>query len=151
MKRLIQMTMIMGMFLLLAGMQLWFQAPLGVQAQADGCSLATLNGTYIYSYDGVSITDEGQTPYAYAGQENYNGDGTMTGTFSGSLGSNVTRFGTYDGTYTLEANCRGTLITVASDGLTLSFDIFVDPGTGDFFFAAIDAGEVNQGLNRKAQ
>lgn len=151
MKRLIQMTVIMGMFLLLAGAQLWFQAPLGVQAQSDGCTLATLNGNYIYSYDGVSIADEGQTPYAYAGQETYNGDGTMTGTFSGSLGGVITQFGTYDGTYTLEATCRGTLITVDPEGVVLSFDIYVDPSTGDFFFTAIDTGEVSQGLNRKVQ
>jgi len=147
----IQITVIVGMFLLLAGVQMWFQAPLGVQAQSNGCSLATLNGNYIYGYDGVSVTDEGQTSYAYAGQETYNGDGTMSGIFSGSFGGEITQFGTYDGTYTLEVNCRGTLITTDPEGVELSFDIFVDPTTGNFFFTAIDPGEVSQGLDRKVQ
>ncbi len=58
----------------------------------------------------------------------------------------------YTGTYTLEADCSGTLATVDDvSGDVLNFDLFLDPETGDFFFTATDAGEVSQGLNRKTR
>ncbi len=151
MKRWMQTGLMFGAFLVLAAAQLWFQSPLGVEAQPEGCSVETLSGSYIYAYDGFSVNENGQTPYAYAGQEVYNGDGSMSGTFSGSLGGEITQFGTYTGIYTLKADCTGTLITVDPEGVELSFDIYIDPNRGDFFFTAIDAGEVSQGWNRKVQ
>jgi len=151
MKRFFQAGLMVSAFLLLAVAQMWFQAPVGVNAQPDGCLLETLTGSYIYAYDGYTVNETGQTPYAYAGKEFYNGDGSMSGTFSGSLGGEITQFGTYTGIYTLKADCTGTLVTVDPEGVELSFDIYMDPNRGDFFFTAIDPGEVSQGWNRRVQ
>lgn len=47
------------------------------------CSLATLQGTYLFAYDGIVIEDNGMHTLAgVGGQEVYNGAGTMTGVYS---------------------------------------------------------------------
>ena len=74
-----------------AGLALALQLPQGASAQAQACSLETLQGDYIYSYDGVTVADGQQTPYAYAGRENYDGQGGMTGVYSGSYGGEAAR------------------------------------------------------------
>ena len=52
------------------------------------------------------MTDGQNIPFAFAGRETYNGDGTMSGIFSGIDSTGVTRSGTYPGVYTVNEDCR---------------------------------------------
>jgi len=142
---------IVGAATVVAALLLLPQAPLG----QSGCSLETLSGAYIWSYDGISLDRAAGTEnhYAFAGRESYSGDGAMSGMYSGNFeGGEVARNQRYTGTYTVNADCSGTLVTI-DEGLTeadaLSYDIYIDESTGDFFFTAIDDTEINQGYNRK--
>ena len=46
------------------------------------CSLRTLKGTYLYHCAGVRIENGQPVHFAFAGKDQYNGDGTMTGVYS---------------------------------------------------------------------
>jgi hypothetical protein len=77
----------------------------------QSCSLATLKGTYIFEYEGFTLVDGQQVPFAFAGFEYYNGDGTMRGVFSGTSDSSIVEDVEYTGRYTVKPDCKSTLTT----------------------------------------
>jgi hypothetical protein len=113
-----------------------------------GCSLATLRGTYIYAYEGFNIENGTQIPVAYAGQEVYYGDGTMTGVYSASTNGTITRNIPYTGTYTVNGDCTGTLTTTEEIG-TFHYDQFVGLNGDEFSWVATDPGIVASGFERR--
>ena len=113
-----------------------------------GCSLATLRGTYIYDYEGFNIENGTQIPVAYAGQEVYYGDGTVTGVYSASTNGTITRNVPYTGTYTVNGDCTGTLTTTEETG-TFHYDQFVRPKGDEFSWVATDPGVVASGFQRR--
>jgi hypothetical protein len=148
MKNLIRPTILVGALAAMAALIFVSQTPHG----QDGCSLATLSGNYIWSYDGMTLDGDARLPYAYAGMENYNADGTMSGMYSGTYNGEAARNVTYTGAYTVNADCSGTLATLddgAAEEDALTYDIYINASTGNFYFTAIDEGEANQGFNRK--
>jgi hypothetical protein len=112
------------------------------------CSLATLQGTYIFAAEGFNIENGTPSPIAYAGQEVYNGDGTMTGVYSVSTNGTITRNIPYTGTYTLNEDCTGTLTTTEELG-TFHYDQFVGPKGDEFSWVATDPGIVVSGFERR--
>jgi hypothetical protein len=113
-----------------------------------GCSLATLRGTYIFAYKQFTIENGTQIPAAFAGQEVYDGDGTMTGVYSASVNGQITRNVPYTGTYTVNADCTGTLTTTEELG-TFHYDQFVGPKGDEFSWVATDPGIVAAGFERR--
>jgi hypothetical protein len=113
-----------------------------------GCSLATLRGTYIFAYEGFNIENGTPIPVAFAGQEVYDGDGTMTGVYSASTNGQITRNVPYTGTYTVNADCTGTLTTTEEIG-TFHYDQFVGPTGDEFSWVATDPGIVAAGFERR--
>jgi hypothetical protein len=74
------------------------------------CSEATLDGRYLFSFDGFELKDNGKdVPFAQAGYEVYDGNGHVKGVFSGNLNGEITRNGNFSGTYTVKANCTSTV------------------------------------------
>ena len=60
----------------------------------SGCSVGTLRGAYIYALDGFTIAGEmasQRTPFAQAGREIFNGDGTMSGVGTANFNGTVVR------------------------------------------------------------
>ena len=112
------------------------------------CSLATLRGTYIYAYDGFNVENGQRFPFAFAGQEVYYGDGTMTGVHSASTNGTITRDIPYTGTYTVNRDCTGTLTTTEELG-TFHYDQFVGPKGNEFSWVATDPGVVASGFERR--
>jgi hypothetical protein len=124
----------------------WSRAP---QARDFlSCSLATLQGTYIYAYEGFTIENGQQTPFAFAGQEVYYGDGTMTGVYSASTNGAVIQNIPYTGTYTVNADCTSTLTTTEELG-TFHYDQFLGPKGDEFSWVATDPGTVASGFERR--
>jgi len=150
MKNSIKFVVGIGVVAIAVGIFAFANSSIGVQAQT-GCSLETLNGNYIYSYDGFEVTGSGNLPVAYTGRETYNGDGTMTGIFSGFDSTGVTSGATYGGTYNVNADCTGTLITDPGTEAELTFDIYIDESTGNFYFTDTTGFIITQGFNRKVQ
>jgi hypothetical protein len=136
-----------GLLVALGGLSLqWGRAP-----QAEDvlrCSLATLRGTYIDVSEGFNIENGQQIPVAYAGQEVYDGDGTMTGIYSVSTNGTITRNIPYTGTYTVNEDCTGTLTTTEEAG-TFHYDQFMGPKGDEFNWVATDPGVVATGVERR--
>jgi hypothetical protein len=96
-------------------------------AQAP-CGVHTLRGSYVFNAHGWNITANGAVPKAIVEGIDFNGDGTLVVPFAtASINGTINRSSGGLGTYTVEADCTGTL-TFTVPGI--SFDIFVQPGDG---------------------
>ena len=73
------------------------------------CSEATLDGTYLFAYDGFVIKDNEKVPFASSGYEVYDGNGHVKGVYSGNFGGEIIRNQPISGTYTVKAGCTGTV------------------------------------------
>ena len=73
------------------------------------CSKATLKGTYLFAQNGVEIKGNEQRPFAIAGYDVFDGNGEVKGVASGNFNGEVFRNDRFTGTYTVKANCTGTV------------------------------------------
>jgi hypothetical protein len=87
------------------------------------CSEATLDGTYLFAYDGFEIKGNEKVPFASAGYEVYDGNGNVKGVASTNVNGKVTRNEPFSGTYTVKADCTGT--STYTDGTR--YDEFIAP------------------------
>ena len=116
----------------------------------SGCSAGTLRGAYIYAQDGFTITGataSQRTPFAQAGREIFNGDGTMSGIATANFNGAVSRV-TYRGTYTVQADCSGAVVFTDSDGVVSHYDIAIEDGGAEFGFVQTDANIVTAAFER---
>jgi hypothetical protein len=93
------------------------------------CSEATLDGTYLFAHDGVDISGNDQTPFAIAGMETYDGNGKVKGVFSANFNGDVVRHQSFDATYTVKADCTGTVTSGPE-----AQDVFIAPDGSMFTF-----------------
>lgn len=108
-------------------------------AHPSSCDLATLKGTYLFEGNGASVSGTTTTPTAFAGSEHFNGAGAVTGSSTFSSGGTIFPRSPFTGTYTLTADCTGTLTI----GTTLHFDIYVAPSGNKFTYVQTDPGSVS--------
>src|SRR5215212_8427806 len=95
------------------------------------CSEATLKGTYLFAQNGVEIKGNDQRPFAIAGYDVFDGNGKVNGHATTNFNGKITRSKEpLPGTYTLKANCTGTL--TFRDGTR--YDIFIAPDGSMFTF-----------------
>jgi hypothetical protein len=100
-------------------------------AGAKKCSVATLHGTYPFAFDGVEITDNNdQLPFAIAGYGVFDGNGKEKSVVSSNFNGKVSRKEPISGTYTVKADCTGTL--TFADGSQI--DLFIAPDGSMFTF-----------------
>src|SRR5215211_26062 len=97
------------------------------------CSKATLHGTYLFAQDGVDITGNDQKPFAIAGMEKYDGNGKVKAVISANFNGDVVRHESIPGTYTVKADCTGTV----TYGPTEALDVFIAPNGSMFTFVQI--------------
>lgn len=106
----------------------------------SGCSVATLHGTYLYAgNDASTISGTTETPMAFAGSEVYSGTGQVNGASTSSSGGTIHARSPYTGTYTVNADCTGTLTI----GQKLNFDLYVAPSGDTFTYVETDPGSVS--------
>ena len=95
------------------------------------CSVATLKGTYLFAQNGVEIKGDEQRPFAIAGYDVFDGNGEVKGHASANFNGKITRSKEpLPGTYTVKANCTGTL--TFTNGTR--YDIFIAPDGSMFTF-----------------
>jgi hypothetical protein len=92
------------------------------------CSWLTLNGTYLFRASGFNVAPGSHEPKAIVEILKFNGDGTMSApaatlTLNTPGGFVLVRSTNALGTYTLEANCIGTITFVPGP----KFDVFTSP------------------------
>lgn len=114
--------------------------------EAAACSPATLQGTYLFAYDGVRIEGGERRPFAVAGYEVYDGKGGMRAVVTASDGGAPKRNVRTLGVYTVAADCTGT-VTYA-DGTR--YDVFLAPDGSRFVFVQTNPGTVAAGTEPRA-
>jgi hypothetical protein len=102
------------------------------------CSETTLHGRYLFAYDGV--VGKKQLPLAVAGQQVFNGNGTQHGVASFNLNGKVVSNQRFSGTYSVRADCTGTITTDGNES-----DMFIAPGGSMFTWVYTDPGLVASG------
>ena len=118
---------------------------------ADGCSPTALKGAYVYALSGFKTSGESaaqRTPFAQSGREIFNGDGTMSGVAAGSFNGAIVHL-TYKGTYTLAADCAGTVTFTDDKGQVAHYAIFATPDGANFTYVQTDATVVSAGWERR--
>lgn len=94
---------------------------------APSCGVHTLRGSYLFATHGWNIVGGVAVPKAIVEGIDFNGDGTLVSPFATvSINGTIIRSSGGLGSYTVEADCTGTLTFTAGP----SFDIFVQPGDG---------------------
>jgi hypothetical protein len=99
-----------------------------VNAARAKCSKATLHGTYLFAFDGVSITGGDQVPFVAAGYDVFDGNGNLDSIVSVNNNGHVTRRLRESGTYKVNANCTGTY----SFGAGTLYDLYIAPDGSRF-------------------
>jgi hypothetical protein len=112
------------------------------------CSNATLKGTYLFAENGVEIKGNGdQRPFAIAGYDVFDGQGEVKGVDSGNINGEVFRKDPFTGTYTVKANCTGTV--TFRDGTAIHGDIFIAPDGSKFAFVRTDPEFVGASIDEQ--
>ena len=111
------------------------------------CSEATLEGTYLFAQNGVRIKNNEQRPFALAGYDVFDGQGEVKGIASGNFNGEVFRNDRFTGTYTVKANCTGTLSV--RDGTAVHGDIFIAPDGSEFAFVRTDPEFVGASIDEQ--
>jgi hypothetical protein len=110
------------------------------------CSEATLKGTYLFAQNGVEIKGNDQRPFALAGYDVFDGNGKVRGVSSGNFGGEVFRRDPFTGTYTVKANCTGT-VTFRDGGAATQGDVFIAPDGSKFAFVRTNPEFVSAGID----
>jgi len=98
---------------------------LSVRANAQAwCTNATLNGTYFYLVNGPILSTSGASPWAELGKFTADGKGNVSGGQSFASLAGGTGTYTFTGTYSLQADCTGTL-TLSYSGSTPNQTYFI--------------------------
>jgi hypothetical protein len=103
------------------------------------CSVATLRGTYLFAFNGVEITGNNeQVPFAIAGYAVFDGNGKEKGVASSNFNGEVSRKEPVSATYTVKADCTGTV--TYRDGSHI--DVFIAPDGSMFTFVQTKPSEL---------
>lgn len=123
----------------------------GSSEAESGCSAASLKGAYIYAQDGFLVAGETASeriPFAQAGREVFNGDGTMSGFATANFNGETARL-TYSGAYTVAADCTGAVTFTDGGGAVSHYDVFLEDGGAEFGFVQTDPGVVTAAFQRR--
>jgi hypothetical protein len=104
------------------------------------CSKATLDGTYLFANDGVDISGNKQVPFAAAGYDVFDGNGKIDSVASINFNGQVVRKVHASGTYTVKADCTGTVTFAGPDAPRL--DLFIAPDGSKFTQVGTSPSEV---------
>ncbi|ATB41549.1 hypothetical protein CYFUS_007015 [Cystobacter fuscus] len=118
------------------------EAPAAEPSMISQCKPSMLKGHYVYATDGYIVSGSEQIPFAQAGHDLFQGDGTLTGWATISTNGEITRIA-YSGTYTLDPNCGGTATLTDNHGDTTHFDFFVTKNGANMTYVQTDAGYVS--------
>src|ERR671911_604580 len=103
------------------------------------CSKATLDGTYLFAFNGVEIQgNDEQLPSAIAGYGVFDGNGKEKSVASTNFNGEVTRNESVSATYTVKADCTGTV--TYRDGSQI--DVFIAPDGSIFTFIQTKPSEL---------
>lgn len=111
---------------LVAAMALGTSGVARADSSQQTCSVQTLHGLYLFATHGWYKDGTNAEPKAIVEGINFNGDGTLVSPFATLSNSGlIIRFSGAVGSYTVAADCTGTLTFPESPHF--DYDIFLDP------------------------
>ena len=116
------------------------------RVQAKECSNASLKGTYGASCEGTIV---GVGPLAVIGVLTADRDGNISGVETLSVNGVITTGVTLTGTYTLNADCTGSIVTTAPDGSVTDHDFVLDDNKKEIRIIVTEPGAVVVCTGRK--
>jgi hypothetical protein len=124
-------------------------APTTAIRTTPSCSNATLKGTYTFGYISWSISNGQSTPASEAGFDTFNGKGTGAGVITAAYNGVLAGNNTPDtSTYTISANCIGTIV-FNSAGSLFHFNVYVSPSGNSFSLISTDPGTAVAGTETR--
>ena len=109
------------------------------------CSEATLRGTYLFAYEGTTVSGKGRGPFAVGGQDVFDGHGNVRGVITSSTNGKVTSFTHSTGKYTVNQDCTGSVnFSSGTAG-----DLFIAPDGNQFVFVHTNPGTVAVELDQR--
>ena len=120
-------------------------------AAAAGCGAQTLKGRYVYAFSGFKTTGDSaaqRTPFAQGGHEVFDGKGHVSGNATASFNGTIVRL-KYTGTYTVNADCSGTVTTTDDRGESAHYDVFVPKDGSSILYVQSDPSVVSAGWERR--
>ncbi|HUA33572.1 MAG TPA: hypothetical protein VMA09_08195 [Candidatus Binataceae bacterium] len=116
------------------------------------CTAATMHGTYVYGYTGYTVSGSTLTRFAVAGLVVFNGNGTAHGTWTTATeGEPVEHQSTFQGRYSVNADCSATEVDTDQNGNIFHFDDFTQPGGQEISFVETDPNVVSSGTETRTQ
>jgi hypothetical protein len=115
----------------------------------SSCSVATLQGRYLFAGNGWQVAGSQTTRLAFAGSERYDGAGAVIGTATNSTNGAISSDSHFTGSYTVASDCTGKLTINVAPGTTVHFDLFVAPSGDQFTYAQTDPGSVSATTERR--
>ena len=116
-------------------------APLLAQPQIGGgtCSTLSLNGAYMMTLTGRQLNSSGVylNVLQAAGSVTFDGQSKVTLSLTQNTAKTTAAAQTYSGTYTVQANCLGSISLTTGD--TASFNLLIYNQGNDFLLAGTDA------------
>jgi hypothetical protein len=106
------------------------------------CSKATLHGTYLFAHDGIVTGGAGKGPFAVAGYDVFDGNGKVDTVFSANFSGQISRKEHASSTYTVKADCTGTITSTEGS----QSDLFIAPDGSMFTFVQTDPSTVTSGV-----
>ena len=106
------------------------EGPENAVAPMAKCSNATLDGMYLFAYDGVQIQGNNKGPFATAGYQVHDGKNKVHGRYSANFNGKIFNNEPFTGTYAVNANCTGT----ATFTDRTHYDLFIAPDGSMFTF-----------------
>jgi hypothetical protein len=114
----------------------------GDENAAAKCSKATLDGTYLFAHDGVVTRGPDKGPFAVAGYDVFDGNGKVDTVFSANFSGQISRKEHASSTYTVKADCTGTITSTEGS----QSDLFIAPDGSMFTFVQTDPSTVTSGV-----
>jgi hypothetical protein len=112
------------------------------------CTLATLNGVYVFDASGYNITPLGPQPKAVVEFIDLKGDGTLTSVGTTSVNGKINPKHAGSGTYTVNEDCTGTL-TFNPQGPHFDIFIAIAPDGKQFHMIQTDSNTVLAGVAQR--
>ena len=86
--------------------------------------------------------------FAQAGREHFDGNGGMSGIYSGNF-NGITVRGSYSGTYAIKADCSGSVTFTDNLKQVYRYDIYAAQGGGEFVFVQTDSSSITAAYERR--
>ncbi|MGB2668440.1 MAG: hypothetical protein WAK48_30925 [Candidatus Acidiferrum sp.] len=139
-----------GMLMMSAGLALAQDQ----SAKVNECSIATLQGSFGYTSTGTLLDSFVPAPYAgpfaEVGRQTFDGKGNTNATATISSNGNIQQQATIQGTYTVKANCTGSMtLYVVQFQTTVHADFVIDRDGAEIRAIGTDAGVIESRVYSK--